>query len=107
MSSKKHGREMTARIIDEHLDDLLDLENHDALEEKITLHNQAIQSMVANQMNGIENSILHHKILTQNDEICLLDKTNKFSTERRFSNYKRWIAEHKPIRLENLLGLSH
>jgi len=107
MSSKKHGREMTARIINEHLDDLLDLENHDALEEKISLHNHAIQSMVANQMNGIENSILHHKILTQNDEICLLDKTNKFSTERRFSNYKRWIAEHKPIRLENLLGLSH
>lgn len=107
MSSKKHGREMTARIIDEHLDDLLDLNNTDALEEKISLHNKAIKEMVDKQIGGFEKVILSQKIISQNDEICLLDKTSKLTSERDFSDYKRWISEHKPVRLEEMLNLKH
>ena len=105
MSSKKHGREMTARIIDEHLDDLLDLEHNDALEEKITLHNKYIQQLVDKQIGSFEQQILAHKVISENDEICLLDKAAQFQAGNEFSTYKRWIAEHKPVRLETQLGL--
>jgi NADPH-dependent glutamate synthase beta subunit-like oxidoreductase len=107
MSSKKHGREMTARIIDEHLDDLLDLFNTDALEEKVKLHNKAIEDRIGKQITGIEKSILAHSIITESEEKCLLDKTSQLNEEHDFSTYKRWIKEHKPIRLETLLNLNH
>jgi len=105
MSSKKHGREMTARIIDEHLDELQDIDNNDALEVKIELHNSAIKELVSKQIVGIEKGILSRENISQQDENTLLDKTSKMSEDRQFSDYKRWIAEHKPVRLEEMLNL--
>lgn len=106
MSSKKHGKEMTAKIISEHLDELEDVyTNDEAILEKISIYNKALQDLIADELSSIESSILNHKIISENDEVCLLDKTAKLSEDRQFSNYRRWIAEHKPTRLEEMLGI--
>lgn len=106
MSSKKHGKEMTAKIISEHLDELEDVyTNDEAILEKISIYNKALQDLIADELSSIESSILNHKIISENDEVCLLDKTTKLNEDRQFSNYRRWIAEHKPTRLEEMLGI--
>jgi NADPH-dependent glutamate synthase beta subunit-like oxidoreductase len=108
MSSKKHGKEMTAKIISEHLDELGDIYTNDQkIVEKLNIYNTALKELMAEELASIENSILKQKIISTNDEVCLIDKTSKFNKDHQFSNYRRWIAEHKPVRLENLLGLSH
>jgi ferredoxin--NADP+ reductase len=106
MSSKKHGKEMTAKIISEHLDELEDVyTNDEAILEKISIYNKALQDLIADELSSIESSILNHKIISENDEVCLLDKTTKLNEDRQFSNYRRWIAEHKPVRLEEMLQI--
>lgn len=107
MSSKKHGREMTARIIDKHLEDMMDLNKIDALEEKITLHNKFIQNKVVQQIGDIEKTILNDKTISKEKEEYLLEKTSKLRDVQNYFNYSHWIKDHKPVRLEEQLGLVH
>ena len=105
MSSKKHGREMTARIMDEHLEVMVDIDNHDALETKVELHNKAIQERVDQQIQSIEQEILGKTTISENQKFQLLDRIAKLNKANNYSNYLQWIATHKPVRLEEMLGL--
>jgi len=106
MSSKKHGKEMTAKIISEHLDELEDIyTNEEEIFEKINVYNKALKDLIKDELKSIENSILNHQVISENEEVYLLDKTAKLSEDRQFSNYRRWVAEHKPTRLEDMLGI--
>ncbi len=103
ISSKKHGKEMTAKIIDSHLADMVNIDNHDALEEKLDAHNTAIRDLVDKQMDEIEKEILTHELMSEEEIKALLIKTAELNKEHHFSDYRRWIKEHKPVRLEDLL----
>lgn len=106
MSSKKHGKEMTAKIISDHLDELEDIYTDETkISEKLNVYNKALNELIKDELTSIESSILNHKVISTNEEVCLLDKASKFNKDHQFSSYKRWIEEHKPVRLENLLGI--
>jgi NADPH-dependent glutamate synthase beta subunit-like oxidoreductase len=103
ISSKKHGREMTEKIIDAHLEDMVNISDHDALEEKLDAHNTAIRALVDKQMDEIEKEILTHELMSEEEIKELLERTAKLNKGHHFSDYRRWIKEHKPVRLEDLL----
>ncbi len=105
MSSKKHGKEMTAKIIDAHLEEMVNIDDHDALEEKLDAHNGAIRALVDKQVDEIEKEILTHELMSPEEIKELLKKTASLNKEHEFSDYRRWIKEHKPVRLEEQLKL--
>ncbi len=97
--SKRHGKQMTRKIIDIHLTD-------DAFEEWLTNLNDSIKLGVTDRIDSIINEIGNKEI--QPDDIIqsILDKTKLFNDMHNYTTYSNWINEHRPIRLEELIKSS-
>ena len=94
--SKKHGKQMTEKIIDKHL-------TEEAFESWLEDHNNNIRSEVSKQLESIVYEIKNTKI--QSDDIIqkILTKTNTIHKKIGFKDYSSWIKENTPIRLEDLI----
>jgi NADPH-dependent glutamate synthase beta subunit-like oxidoreductase len=94
--SKKHGRQMTEKIIDKHL-------TEEALEVWLTNHNNTIRSEVSKQLNTIVSEIANSKM--QSEEIIqnIINRTNVIHKKIGFKDYSSWVKEHTPVRLESLI----
>ena len=97
LESKRHGRQITRKIIDEHL-------TEDALEEWLTNLNASIREDSSRQIHSIIQEIRGKEI--QPDDIInsILSKTKELNDGHGYTNYSEWVRKHKPIRLEELPG---
>jgi len=94
--SKKHGNKMTSLIIDEHLSD-------DALEKWLSSVNKEIRSRVDIRINSISDEIC--KLNTPSNLVIenILNKTTEIHKIIQYSNYKDWVINNIPDRLEDIL----
>ncbi len=94
--SKRHGKQMTKIIIDKHL-------TEDAFEKWLTDLNNEITSKVQNQINTIIFEIAQKPV--QPEEIIdkILTKTANIHKRLRYTDYKSWVKQHLPVRLEDEL----
>ena len=94
--SKKHGQQMTEKIIDNHLTD-------EAFEEWLINHNNNIRSKVGEQLDGIVKEISEAKIQPESLIKEIINKTDGIHTKIGYVNYSSWAHKNMPVRLEALL----
>ncbi|MFK5958386.1 MAG: hypothetical protein QM495_05870 [Lutibacter sp.] len=94
--SKRHGKQMTALIIDKHL-------TEDALEKWLTNYNSEVRTQVNEQVEVIFDEISKLKIQPNTTLQGILSKTDKIHEKIKYTNYKSWIKSNTPERLEDIL----
>lgn len=94
--SKVHGKQMTEKIIDEHL-----VEN-DLFEEWLENLNTDICKKVDREVEEIEAFIKSQIIMPDGVIENILEKTKNLQVKAGYTTYKDWIKSKTPIRLENL-----
>lgn len=94
--SKVHGKQMTERIIDEHL-----VEN-DLFEDWLENLNTDLRKNVDDNVKSIESYIKTQKIMPDGIIENILEKTKKYQIKVGYTTYSDWIKEKTPIRLENM-----
>lgn len=96
--SKKHGAEMTNKIIDNHL------LKEDSIEVWLINYNENIRNEVQEQMDEIETEIKSKQIMPDSVIDTILSKTQKLQEKVGFKSYESWIKLKTPIRLEDMLN---
>lgn len=94
--SKRHGSQMTALIIDKHLTD-------DALEKWLTSVNKEIISIVDIHINSITDEICKLNVPSNLMIENILKKTDDIHKRIGYSNYKDWVINNLPDRLEDII----
>lgn len=94
--SKKHGQQMTEKIMDIHL-------TEEAFELWLINHNNQIKSKVAEQLDGIIKEISDAKIQPESIINEIINKTDYIHKKIGFTSYQNWIIQNMPIRLEEIL----
>ena len=95
--SKKHGALMTNKIIDKHL------QQNDFFEEWLINYNENLKSIVQEQIEEIESTIMSKKIMPDDVIQNILNKTKDFQEKTGYTTYKEWIKLKTPVRLEDML----
>ena len=94
--SKQHGKKMTRKIIDHHL-------TEDAFEKWLNNLNESIKEKVTDQMDSIIDKIKNRELQSVDIIQRIIDKTQELNYKNGFKTYSSWIAQHTPIRLEELI----
>ena len=94
--SKKHGQQMTEKIMDIHL-------TEEAFQLWLTHHNNQIKSKVAEQLDSIIKEISDTKIQPESIINEIINKTDYIHKKIGFTSYQNWIIQNMPIRLEEIL----
>jgi len=97
LESKKHGKEMTGKIIDRHLTD-------DAFEKWLINRNNQIKLDIKNQLDDIVKEISQLNIQPESIIQGILDKTSEIHQKYNFTSYSKWVCENIPQRLEEILN---
>jgi hypothetical protein len=93
--SKQHGKQITEKIIDEHL-------TNDALENWLTNFNSQIISDVDEQVLTISKQISTQQIQPVTSIESMLHKIAEIHKKNNYTTYKNWVEKNMPIRLEQL-----
>ncbi|SNR30551.1 NADPH-dependent glutamate synthase beta chain [Lutibacter agarilyticus] len=93
--SKKHGKQMTEKIIDEHL-------TNDALENWLTNFNSQIINDVDDQVLTISKQISKQQIQPIASIESMLQKVAEIHKNNNYTTYQNWVEKNIPIRLEQL-----
>ena len=96
--SKKHGAEMTNKIIDDHL------LKEDFIEVWLINYNENIRTEVHEQIEEIETEIKSKKIKPNHVIDSILNKTKKLQEKAGYKSYESWIRLKTPVRLEDMLN---
>ena len=96
LESKRHGKEMTGKIIDKHLTD-------DAFEKWLINHNNQIKENIKNQLDDIVKEISQLNIQPESIIQGILDKTAEIHEKYNFTSYRDWVGKNIPQRLEEVL----
>lgn len=94
--SKKHGTQMTNKIIDNHLT------KDKFFEIWLTNYNNSIKLEVQAQMDDIEMEIQSKKIMPNKVIDMILNKTKTLQEKVGYKTYESWIKLKTPIRLEDM-----
>lgn len=94
--SKQHGKQMTEKIIADHL-------NEDALEEWLTSYNQEIREKTTANVSAIINDLDKTAVPSKETITSLLSKIRARQLKVGFKNYDTWIEEHLPERIEDMI----
>lgn len=97
IESKKHGAEMTNKIIEDYL--LKD----DFTETWLINYNKSIRNKVKEQMDEIETEIESKKNMPDSVIETILNKVQKLQEKVGYNSYESWIKAKTPIRLEDML----
>ena len=97
--SLKHGRELSQRIMDEHLSwKETDFQDYLRLKE----------SGVAGQVGQIAERFKEHNLVAVDKIDEIMTKVKRFQDKSGYNDdYSAWIKKHLPVRLEELLGIEH
>ena len=87
---------MTRKIIDHHL-------TEDAFEKWLNNLNESIKEKVTDQMDSIIDKIKNRELQSVDIIQRIIDKTQELNYKNGFKTYSSWIAQHTPIRLEELI----
>ncbi|MBT8317106.1 MAG: hypothetical protein HKP59_05745 [Lutibacter sp.] len=94
--SKRHGKQMTSLIIDNHL-------TEDELEKWLIIYNDEIKTNINKQINTIFNEISSLPVLSKTILNTIVKRTDEIHRRINFTNYKDWIQSNMPERLEDIL----
>lgn len=94
--SKQHGKQMTEKIIAEHL-------NEDALEEWLMSYNQEIRVKTAINVSAIINNLDRNAVPAKETINSLLQKIKARQYEVGYNDFNSWIKEHLPKRIEDIV----
>ncbi len=97
--SKKHGQQITRKIIDTHLTD-------DALEEWLNNMNTSIKTRVKENINSIIEEIGTKEIQPEKIIKNILDQTQAINDKNGYTSYSEWIETRRPKRLEDIINLN-
>ncbi|MDP2089402.1 MAG: hypothetical protein Q8J84_08385 [Flavobacteriaceae bacterium] len=94
--SKQHGKQMTEKIISEHL-------TEDALEDWLVAYNNEITDKVKENVDSIMLELGNVKIPSEESILQMEQKIAELQKKVGFSNFESWITDHLPVRLENMV----
>ena len=94
--SKRHGKQMTSLIIDNHL-------TEDELEKWLIIYNDEIKTNVNKQINTIFNEISNCPVQSETILNSIVKRTDEIRKRINYTNYKDWIQSNMPERLEDIL----
>ena len=97
LESKRHGKQMTELIIDKHL-------TEDAFEKWLINHNKQIREDVNNQLDSILKEISEFGIQPESIIQGIIDKTDELHRKYNFTNYRDWVLNNIPERLEDIVS---
>lgn len=99
LESRKHGRMITDRIIEEHLEPMV---TSDPMAEKYKELFQDIEGDVDKKIDKIEDTLSHLPIHSDDEINFILTKTKELQERAGYDgNYQKWVDQHRPERLEN------
>jgi len=102
LESRKHGRQITDNIIDEHLEPI---GNRDAMTEQYKELFRGIESDVAMKMKPINASLAEVKPHSSEDIDSILKRTKELQERAGYNgDYNAWVKKNRPVRLEDMLG---
>ena len=101
LESRKHGRQITGRIIDEHLEPL---SQSDPMSQKYEDLFRNIESDVEKKMGNIEAALSETKLNSEEEIKFILTKTKELQERVGYDgDFMVWAEKNTPIRLENML----
>lgn len=93
--SKQHGKQMTEKIISQHL-------TEDALEDWLMVYNKEITGQVKKNVVSIIEDIKNLKVPSEKVILAMESKIANLQKKVGYKDYESWIKEHTPIRIENM-----
>lgn len=93
--SKQHGKQMTEKIISQHL-------TEDALEDWLIAYNSEITNQVQKNVDSIIKEIESSKIPSEKAILEMESRIANLQKKVGFVDYESWINDHTPVRLENM-----
>ena len=100
LESRKHGRQITGRIIDEHLEPL---SQADPMSQKYEELFRNIESDVEKKMGNIETALSKAKLHSEEEIKFILTKTKELQERVGYDgDFIAWAEKNTPIRLENM-----
>ena len=101
LESRKHGRMVTGRIIDEHLEPA----GTDPMADKYEELFRTIESDVDTKLGSIEETLVQSPVHSDEEINFILEKTKKLQERVGYNgNYQQWVKQHRPVRLEEMLA---
>lgn len=98
LDSKKHGREITSKIIDDHFSDIT---LSDPMEEKYHDYFRKIEGEVGDQLGGIISDLEGSETHTDEEILFILKITQQLQEKVGYDgDYPKWVDTHRPLRLE-------
>lgn len=94
--SKQHGKQMTEKIISDHL-------NEDALEAWLVSYNQEIREKTAQNVTSIINDLDNTLVPSKEKIDTLLSKIKDRQAAVGYVDYESWIDKHLPERIEDMI----
>ncbi len=94
--SKQHGKQMTEKIITEHL-------TEDALEDWLVAYNNEITDKVKENVTSIMLEVENQKVPSDESILILGQKIATLQKKVGYTNFESWLSEHLPVRLENMV----
>jgi ferredoxin--NADP+ reductase len=102
LESRKHGREITDMIIDEHLEPL---SQADPMTEQYKDLFRDIEGDVKQKINSIEATIAEAEFHSDEEINFIVNKTKELQERVGYNgDYMAWVEQNKPIRLEDMLN---
>lgn len=99
IDSKKHGREITGKILEGHFSDL---KLNDPMEENYSNYFRKIEEGVDTSLGGIIKELNRSEIHPDEDIQKILKLTQELQEKIGFNgDYQQWVNKHRPLRLEN------
>jgi NADPH-dependent glutamate synthase beta subunit-like oxidoreductase len=99
LESRKHGRQTTDRIIEEHLDTI---SQTDPMGQKYEDLFRNIESDVERKISNIETTLSEEKVHTDEEINFILAKTKELQERVGYDgNFDAWVKKNLPVRLED------
>lgn len=100
LDSKKHGREITSMIIDDHFADIV---LSDPLEEKYHNYFRKVEGEVGERLEDIITELEKTETHTDTEIQHILRLTQKLQEKVGYNgDYQKWVDSHRPVRLEEV-----
>ncbi|MCB0495055.1 MAG: FAD-dependent oxidoreductase [Cyclobacteriaceae bacterium] len=100
IDSKKHGREITGKILDEHF---ADITLSDPMEEKYSEYFRKIEGEVGDRLESIISELEGSEAHSDEEILFILKITKQLQEKVDYDgDYQKWVDNQRPVRLEEL-----
>ena len=104
VDSKKHGREITSKIIDDHF---ADVTFEDPMEEKYFNYFRKVESETGDRLDDLISELESSEAHSDEEILFILKITQRLQEKVGYDgDYQKWVDDHRPVRLEEAQNLS-